>query len=382
MSLIPYQSLGAVARLAPSPLSSLAITPSALVKAASFLRPVAQLLWQNRESLGETAVAAKRLVGSLLTRSKPAKRKGRRPMTTNTTGPTSYSSSLIPLSSSMVLSNAGFMRQYHTSDGDGVRVIGTLVLGDAVRYGATGGSNNFCISTYNSSLNSPTGGASNVARLVNPFMLVPISDTVWGLNRLTSIADLYSLFRFVHLHLRYIPSLSVTNGNQQSLSAGYNSDPLGMESTYLSTTLGSSVLTADILARAETSIYFPAYVPTDMELNWSSPQFYYCDPQGAGYPDLYTAVADEAELRQSCQGILTFGVNSKASGPAVPFGTWVVDYVVDFKGITQLQLQEASALSQKEKKDLNALLASGWRPESLETPAPISQPAKAPQRRS
>lgn len=382
MSLIPYKSIGSVARLASTPLSTLAITPSSLVKAASLLRPVAQLLWQNRESLGEAAVAAKRVVGSLINRSKPAKRKKGRVINNSSSGP-QYNSVATPFSSSMVLSNASFLRTYQNSDGDGCRVIGTMIIGTACRFGSTGAANNFCISTSTYGATSTTGKVSNCARLLNPHYLAPASDINWGFDRLTAVADLYSLFRFVHLHLRYVPSLNITNTNQQSLSVGYNSDPLGLDAYTFSETAGSNILTSQIMARTDASAFFPAWAPADLELNWAGGDFYYCDPQGAGYPDLYSQTADEAELRQACQGILSFGVSTKTTSPAVEFGTWVIDYVVDFKGMTQFGLPEpVSGLTFQEKKDLQALIATGWRPEHLATPTPNPAPARAPPRRS
>lgn len=377
MSLIPYTSAGAIARLA--------VTPSQLARAASLLRPVAQMLWNHREFLGEAAVSGKKLITSLI--SSPAKKSGkpRRAMARRAGNPQvdpSHSSpTLTSFSSSSVLSNAGFIRIHQTASGDGCRVLGTVVLGDCVRFGGTGGANSFVITTTTQNQNSATGGVSNIVRLIHPSVMIPASDSSVQLTRMQSMVQLYSQFRFLHLHVRFIPSLNITNSNQQSMSVGYMTDPLAptMELNVNTGPIDNENLTSTLLQQCQLSTLFPAWAPADLELNWSDPAWYYTDAAGGGYADLNkaTSTTDDAEIRQAYQGALVFGCTSKVASPAVVFGTWVADYVIDFQSISAFPDFEAftavQGLPKPQQRALAALIQDGWLPTSgTETPSPPS----------
>lgn len=201
------------------------------------------------------------------------------------------------------------------------------------------------------------------------------SDTINANTRLSQFCNMFQLFRFRHLHIRYVPLLVSTNANHGVIQLGYASDSSIMDGQTLTGANGWSGATG-VISLLQPSMSAPSWLPFDFELNFAEDQWYYCDPEGSNVGD--TADAEAVGLRSVMQGMLLGSWLDNWSGTVsigLTMGAFYVDYAVEFSGPVLQSPDISVALSPTEKKALNHMLVDGWRP-SEPTPPISATPQK------
>jgi len=307
MSLVPYlaPSMTAVSRL---------VTPSNLATAARYLKPVAKLIYDNRDLFGSAAVQTKALVQKFFG-SAPSKKVHRIPIN-------SYASN------SQLIRNPTFVKTVAPLAGSDMTLIGSLRLGFVGTFN-TGALCNFALSGNDGLFVIGTTSLAQSFRLLQPASLEYLftGDSVNPTGRLYQFSSLFARFRFRHVHLRYVPDLTPSSASHTSVTLFYIDDPATPGSFGAGTTSGTP-LTSGSAALFTPSVVFPTWVSADLELNFNSEDWYYTNPESANISD--TTDNGAVELRSACQGCIGIVQNTPKLASAQQ-GSLYMDYVIDFK---------------------------------------------------
>lgn len=343
--------------------------------AVSALRLVASKMWEHRHLFGEGVLLAKSLFSSQPKNKQVRKRNGLRLALNTSSLPSSSTPVAMPLTNGYIRRDTNFLRMSASPDGQSCIVVGSQLIDTCIRVRGNAYTPNNLL--FGGTQGSSTGSANvrrGFAKLLNPeyLALSGANDVDTSGGRLTGFVDLFSKFRFRHVHVKYVPRLNPTDSRHGTIQLAYASDP-----TLISNMTMSSIGIDNfnpILSSLSPFISGPSWAPFDFELNFPGDDWYVTNPEGANVG--VTADDIAANFRQAFQGAIMGAwadIRNQYSDPGPPviaddgiIGYFYADYGIEFAGpvwsAPDVTVSSLIHLPMSEKIALSNLLKTGWTP--------------------